>query len=452
MTGSTRQWWFWPGLLAVMLLAISCGDDDDGGGGGVTPQAPTPPEQFAFEEELLADPDVPAEVSGTAAMASGMMQMGQGYMAAAASGGTPTGSDCWEWSWVDGQTQDAILIAACEESGGAANWEVTLTQAGMAPCVVLRGEVASDGLSGSWAFRDCECDTTVLLTEWTTNAAGSVWTVDMTITPYDCAKRPSFLDEDDPIYVHYEANSDGSGSMNSRSGADTLWTSDWQISGDEISGTYCWYEDGVLQECSDFGAGGGELPEVPEQFEIDEDVIDTFEANLPDSALSVIGSMQNFQGMGEDWLEMVSGAGEQEDGCWVWRYNEQGANLEIWVCEEAGQICAEVKQTCESGGPLVTQMEMCEQTDGSLGTLTIYDCEGTILAHAVWEENASGATFTMTLTGGVFTYVENPDGSGQCSWTFLENIVWDCEWNAAYHGTYCSYGYLGGGDPDCFDF
>lgn len=242
-------------LLGVFLGAVllpSCGDDD-GGTSTPTSSAPPPPVEFEINETLLADPDVPIEVSGMAGMASGMMMMGQAYMSVAETGGTSAGGGCWEWSWVDQNEGWAIQITGCEESDGSATWEVTITEAGEDPCRVLTGEVAANGLSGNWRFWNCECQEAVLITEWQTNSTGDAWTVDMIMPPTDCYTRLAQYDESDTLIFHYEENADGSGSGFVRDGAEMLWTVTWQVSGSEVTGTFCAYEEGVQIECWDFG-------------------------------------------------------------------------------------------------------------------------------------------------------------------------------------------------------
>ena len=186
---------------------------------------------------MLFSSGVPLEFTVMASMASGFMNVGMSYLALAEGEGTPIGDDCWEWSETYGT--DTMTLRACTVPGGGAEWSVDVDG-----CTALTGEVDAGGLSGGWVFYDeCPGNDKVMTLDWLVDATDS-W--DMVIAFWDGSTEM--------MSIAFDQNADGSGECAVSAEGVLEWTMDWQIVGEQVTGNFCTYVDGVLDGCEPFSS------------------------------------------------------------------------------------------------------------------------------------------------------------------------------------------------------
>jgi hypothetical protein len=229
--------WHWEGdELVGEICIVTEGEPDcydfDEWGADETPE--TPPE-FEFDPVLFSDPDVPLQFLGIAGMANGYMQLGMSYLALAEGEGTPIGDDCWEWTQSDGS--DTITLLACAMPEGGVEWSADLNG-----CTYLTGEVDAGALSGGWSFQICPGEETVMTLDWSTDGADN-W--EMTMVFWDGGTEM--------MSIAFDQNADGSGECRVSEDGTLEWSMDWQVVGEEVTGNFCTYVDGELDECEPFG-------------------------------------------------------------------------------------------------------------------------------------------------------------------------------------------------------
>ncbi len=444
------------GLLLALLSVVGCSDSDDGTSGPPADTSPTAPATYTYNPELVTHPNVPERFQMVMAQTTSAMQQGANFLGFASGQGTAVGAGCWEWT--ETMEDYDITLEACEATEGGVTWSAAVSEWGGDPLLLLSGTVAGDGLSGTWSYVDPPGGELAMTESWSTDGQGS-WVLDLAVYDTEVIAGLAPVRQVDPLYrFHYEEEAGGAGSCCETVSGEVVWSMTWVLEGEDLTGEYCEYEEGI-PTCYDLGGVLPEdLPPAPGGLFFE----DGFGGSerVPEELAGILSDIENLATVAEDFFGSVAQAGTFVDGCWIWESDDgQGNPLTIDICEEADAACWSVTYLdCTGLGPEVV-LEGCESTAIFGGWIKQYGCIGGEpgLVHHVWwwvdDSPVFGTEHVIFWTlAGSLDYEEHPDGSGHCEWTLPlgQDPSWWCEWDTAYHGEFCRQ--VVGGEPDCETF
>lgn len=426
--------------------------------GGEPGDSPPPPGGFDLDDDLLDAENLPDEVAGLVALIESMLEAGTAWFDEIEGEGTYLGDGCWEWLTTEGD--QTVRVVACVDTDQSVAWSVFIGPDPEDLCLLLEGWESGDGTEGNWMLYACPQGDgePVLTTSWETDGEGylhaqiDIWTGE---------GRLARLEDDPAVRFIYEEHADGTGWAECYEEGVIVWSLSWQLDGETLTGEWCTYTGGVLDECidlEDIGGGGGGEPDPPVlgvPFEFRPELLDP--DTTPDPRVKDdLEALESIQLGALDWLEPPSFEPTYEDDCWVWEIYDPWSEdlLSIYrICEdlENDEACWEYWQDLDFDGELDLVVEGCAGLESLGGWLNYHFAGGAEMAWWIDDDPVAG-TKHLTFGTGVSeaSYDELPDGSGYCDYETGFG-GWYCTWDEGFQGEYC-FQATPGGEYDCDEF